>query len=237
MFFYAGADEEMARNLIEACNNNVELAVTMFFESNLPNGSQSNNRAGGSSSSSSNAVPPLMNEDDVRAPIAPKREVLVEDYHGSAGISGYGNRPYHFDPERDFAEETRWQEQYLSNESDPDSTSQAARRFEDLFRPPVDLLFRGLFSQAKTQGQLKNKWLLVNIQDSKVFASQVLNRDVWSNETVKSIIRSSFVFWQTHVNQTQGEEFRSFYRVHQFPYIAIIDPRTGKLFNLIQFNF
>jgi len=54
--FSPGADEEMARNLIEACNNNVELAVTMFFESNLPNGSQSNNRAGGSSSSSSNVV-------------------------------------------------------------------------------------------------------------------------------------------------------------------------------------
>lgn len=38
--------------------------------------------------------------------------------------------------------------------------------------------------------------MLVNVQDSREFASQVLNRDVWSDDNVKDVIREHFVFWQ-----------------------------------------
>ena len=36
----------------------------------------------------------------------------------------------------------------------------------------------------------------MNVQDSTEFASQVLNRDVWSNHNVKEVIRQHFLFWQ-----------------------------------------
>lgn len=43
---------------------------------------------------------------------------------------------------------------------------------------------------------MQNKWLMINIQNVQDFACQCLNRDVWSNEAVKNIIREHFIFWQ-----------------------------------------
>lgn len=37
---------------------------------------------------------------------------------------------------------------------------------------------------------------MVNIQNPDIFSCQVLNRDVWSNHTVKSILNEHFIFWQ-----------------------------------------
>jgi hypothetical protein len=37
---------------------------------------------------------------------------------------------------------------------------------------------------------------LVNVQSNSEFASHQLNRDTWSDDTVKTIIRGSFIFWQ-----------------------------------------
>ena len=48
-------------------------------------------------------------------------------------------------------------------------------------------------------GQTQKKWLLVNLQDSKEFASQVLNRDVWSNDNIEDIISAHFLFWQVNL--------------------------------------
>ena len=35
-----------------------------------------------------------------------------------------------------------------------------------------------------------------DVQDAQEFQCQVLNRDLWSNQGVKSIVREHFVFWQ-----------------------------------------
>lgn len=51
-------------------------------------------------------------------------------------------------------------------------------------------------AQARSAGTSACKWLLVNIQDTQEFASQVLNRDVWNNPKVKETIKSNFIFWQ-----------------------------------------
>lgn len=53
--------------------------------------------------------------------------------------------------------------------------------------------------QAKDCGQLENKWLMINIQNVQDFACQCLNRDVWSNEAVRTIIREHFIFWQVRL--------------------------------------
>lgn len=68
---------------------------------------------------------------------------------------------------------------------------------------------------------------MINIQDESEFACQVLNRDIWSNSAVRSIIEEHFVFWQVYKNGREGQRYMQFYPVNQFPYVAILDPRTG----------
>ena len=91
---------------------------------------------------------------------------------------------------------------------------------------------------------------MVNIQNVQEFSCQVLNRDVWSNPAVKEIITEHFVFWQVWVklsylfnapttfgltsfflkvyhDSSEGQRYMQFYNVIEFPYIAVLDPRTG----------
>jgi len=79
--------------------------------------------------------------------------------------------------------------------------------------------------KAKDNG----KMVLVNIQQAEVFASHTLNRDVWSDETIRDIIDGSFFFWQRDDKSTEGQQFCSYYNCgHQLPHICIVDPRTGR---------
>ena len=70
------------------------------------------------------------------------------------------------------------------------------RALEELFKPPIDIIFKGDLQTARDSAISAKKWLLVNIQDAGEFQCQVLNRDVWSNEAVKTILREHFIFWQ-----------------------------------------
>jgi thioredoxin-related protein len=70
------------------------------------------------------------------------------------------------------------------------------KRLEDLFRPPVDLIFGGSFQAARDAGTRENRWILVNIQNNQEFACQILNRDVWADEKVREIVNENFLFWQ-----------------------------------------
>jgi thioredoxin-related protein len=70
------------------------------------------------------------------------------------------------------------------------------RTLEELFKPPLDIMFKGDWQSARDAATAANKWLLVNIQDAGEFQCQTLNRDVWSNDAVKTIIREHFLFWQ-----------------------------------------
>lgn len=73
------------------------------------------------------------------------------------------------------------------------------------------------------------KWILVNIQQSEVFASHQLNRDVWNDETIRDIVDGSFLFWQRDDKSTEGVQFCQYHNCgHQLPHICIIDPRTGR---------
>lgn len=70
---------------------------------------------------------------------------------------------------------------------------------------------------------------MVNVQNTEEFACQVLNRDVWSNGAVKQIVSQHFIFWQVYHTTRDGERYTQFYPFNTFPYIAILDPRTGEL--------
>ena len=64
------------------------------------------------------------------------------------------------------------------------------------------------------------------VQDSREFQCQVLNRDLWSNPAVKSIIQEHFVFWQQYKESDEAERYMTFYQIDSWPYVAVIDPRS-----------
>ncbi|CAK9435547.1 uncharacterized protein LODBEIA_P02740 [Lodderomyces beijingensis] len=115
----------------------------------------------------------------------------------------------------------------LREQRDQNLTS-VQRRLANLFRPPFDIISVLTLDQARAQAKETKKWILVNIQDSSEFQSQVLNRDFWSNSRVKQIVRENFIFLQYQNDSFDGESYVNFYHVDQFPHIAIIDPLTGE---------
>ena len=160
--------------------------------------------------------------DDVRAPIPQREEVLIQP-----GYEGYSiNRTNKFrqsrvrtvfDGFRNFSNETSkfteiqkifrknlnfheffW---FLFSESNGASSAKGKKRtLEELFKPPIDIMFKGDFQSARDAATASKKWLMINVQDACEFPCQVLNRDVWSNEAVKTILREHFIFWQVRIN-------------------------------------
>ncbi|XP_075057710.1 UBX domain-containing protein 7 [Mixophyes fleayi] len=212
-----GATESVGKHMLEACNQNLEMAVTMFLDGGGIAEEPSTSSAGASSARPSA-------EDDVRAPIPQKQEVLVEPEIFGAPKRRRPARSI-FDGFRDFQTETIHQEQELRNGGAMDKK---LTTLADLFRPPIDLMHKGSFETAKECGQLKNKWLMINIQNVQDFACQCLNRDIWSNESVKTLIREHFIFWQVYHDSDEGQRYIQFYKLSQFPYVSILDPRTGQ---------
>lgn len=168
-----------------------------------------------------------MFSDDVRPPIPPVREVLVEGGFPYGYLVPRRVPSSVFDGFRDFQAEMKIQEEkMLHGEESPVVKRQ--QTLEDLFRPPLDLMHRGSFESAREVGRVKNRWLMVNVQNVQEFACQVLNRDVWSNSIIKSIINEHFVFWQVYQDSDEGHRYVLFYKVDSYPYVAILDPRTGE---------
>lgn len=110
----------------------------------------------------------------------------------------------------------------------PATKSTAPSRLSELFRPPVDITFCGSFQAARDYAKEQNKWLIVNVQDMSNFNCQVLNRDIWSSEKLRGVIKKYFIFWQVAIDNTDGHRFQVFYGIQVFPYVGIIDPRTGE---------
>ncbi|XP_072297577.1 UBX domain-containing protein 7 [Eucyclogobius newberryi] len=220
-----GATESVGKHMLEACNNNLEMAVTMFLDGG---GIAEEPSTSSSATASSSRAPPT---DEVRAPIPQKQEILVEP-EPLFGVPKR-RRPARsiFDGFRDFQTETIRQEQELRNGG---AVDKKLSTLADLFRPPIELMHKGSFETAKDCGQLENKWLMINIQNVQDFACQCLNRDVWSNDAVKTIIREHFIFWQVYHDSEEGQRYIQFYKLNKFPYISILDPRTGQ--KMVEWN-
>lgn len=102
------------------------------------------------------------------------------------------------------------------------------RRLATLFRPPFDLMSRVDLDSAKKQGRTEKKWILINIQDPAEFTCQVLNRDFWSNQRIKTVVKEHFIFLQYQKDSPNGQNYQSFYTVSELPHISILDPLTGE---------
>ncbi|KAM9128023.1 UBX domain-containing protein 7 isoform 1-T1 [Pangshura tecta] len=214
-----GASESVGKHMLEACNNNLEMAVTMFLDSGGIAEEPS------TSSAAVSTVRPDTDRDEVRAPIPQKQEILVEPEPLFGAPKRRRPARSIFDGFRDFQTETIRQEQELRNGG---AIDKKLTTLADLFRPPIDLMHKGSFETAKECGQMQNKWLMINIQNVQDFACQCLNRDVWSNEAVKNIIREHFIFWQVYHDSEEGQRYIQFYKLSDFPYVSILDPRTGQ---------
>jgi hypothetical protein len=115
----------------------------------------------------------------------------------------------------------------------------------DLFRPPYDLMSRLGWDEARDEGKDSKKWLLVNLQDMSDFNCQALNRDIWKDEAVKSLVQENFIFLQYEKSDIAAEQYTTFYfpneshlNPNNYPHVSIIDPRTGeqvKVFSGIPF--
>jgi hypothetical protein len=89
-------------------------------------------------------------------------------------------------------------------------------------------MFQGTFQNARDAGVACEKWLMVNVQNVMEFSCQILNRDVWSNKAIKTVIKEHFIFWQVYLDSAEGQRYAAFYSVSDWPYVAVIDPRTGE---------
>lgn len=233
---FTGADEDRAKKVLEACAWNLELAINLETDVQSRSSTRTTNVGSGNTASGRSGNP-----DYVRPPIPPVRQILnpggysgtARRYTGRADASTSNVR----DAFSDFRAEAEWQEMALNHNeastsdiagsADP-SHANERRTLHELFRPPLDLMFRGSLISAREAGSLQNKWLLVNVQDSREFACQTLNRDVWSNQAVKEILKEHFLFWQVNHNSSEGIRYTQFYNVLSFPHISIVDPRTGE---------
>ena len=238
------ADRARAAALLAAAGGSVQRAINIHFETERVPEPASN---GADPDRCSPATGD--GEEAVRAPIPPRAEVLLDPAHSAANYALPSRRSRLrqtdsvFDKFRDFSAEIRLQESQLSGPGpsqraapgsgtaapSADSARYKLQTLEEIFRPPLELICRGTFQAARDQGVADNKWLMVNVQNTEEFACQVLNRDVWSSHKVRDIVKANFVFWQVYHESSEGLKYKTFYPVSSWPYVAIIDPRTGEL--------
>lgn len=91
------------------------------------------------------------------------------------------------------------------------------------------------WDDARTLGKEDKKWIMVNLQDMSDFNCQALNRDIWKNEDVQTLIKDHFLFLQYDKDYPDAQEYITFYFPNQghenpdnYPHVSIIDPRTGE---------
>ncbi|KAK4239406.1 hypothetical protein C8A03DRAFT_14201 [Achaetomium macrosporum] len=185
-------------------------------------------------------------EGGVRAPMARVTETLVgpsfddpEDDDGHSAVLEQLRRRQQARarPSTNPFAQSVWEENARSSRPQPPAAAEPSRasRLAELFRPPYDLMAHLSWDEAREEGKDNKKWILVNLQDASDFNCQALNRDIWKDEAVRSLVRENFIFLQYEKNDFAAEQYITFYlpnEGHQnpnnFPHVSIIDPRTGE---------
>ncbi|KAJ1560548.1 hypothetical protein HK405_006707 [Cladochytrium tenue] len=89
-------------------------------------------------------------------------------------------------------------------------------------------MFEGDLDTARELAMDSGKWIMITVSDPSEFASEVMKRDIWRVPAVKALVQENFVFLFFDVNSDDGLRHRTFYPFSGFPYVAILDPRTGE---------
>jgi hypothetical protein len=148
----------------------------------------------------------------------PKIMRLVDHYYEDEGlyppsIGAFDQNAVKVEPFRNFKEEK------LNKTGKPATLA-------SLFRPPFEICFEESYDKAMAHGTKHRKYLIINIQDIGVFDCQRLNRDTWSDITLKTYIKNNFIFWQR--TKEMAVKFCQYYSPQELPHISILDPRTGE---------
>ncbi|ORX46385.1 hypothetical protein BCR36DRAFT_405674 [Piromyces finnis] len=228
----ADTTPDVAKDYLSVADGILENALQLYFSGfEIPKKSveviptDNNFEEGTSSNIHHQPAPPII--DDVRAPIAATTDILVDDYnYGSWQQSTYQQSFQSLDPFRDFSTETG--EFRISDDEQDEETWNKSQKLSELFKIPSDIIFNGSFEEAREDAKQNKKWLLVNIQDSSEFDCQLLNRDLWKNEDVKSLVREHFIFIQYPITSREGQQYKQFYPFEKYPHISLVDPRTGE---------
>ncbi|KAL9656836.1 hypothetical protein ABK040_004371 [Willaertia magna] len=157
--------------------------------------------------------------DNERSPIPQHASRLYDNFNSPTSGFTYDYPPYiqnQFNPQQN--------QQYQTTSK----FNKGSEEFNELFKKPEDVVFKGTFDAAKRFAEENSRWLLVDVLKDDIFQCHQLNRDTWANDVVKTLINNFFVFWQVDESTSQGQFFKSRYPIYQYPYICIIDPRTGE---------
>ncbi|KAL0074327.1 putative UBX domain protein [Phycomyces blakesleeanus] len=247
-----GATRQEAESYLQIADGDVETAVTLYLEngetSHQPQVSERSLRTSHYDADEELARQFEAEEkikEPVRAPIAPRHDILSgtssifdenaiwglrESMHNTnRSVFNQGDSSSSTNPTPDFFTAFPTSDQTTAGHHAVDSAATAkAKRLADLFRPPFDIMFRGGFEEARDNARESNKWLLINVQDPAEFSCQILNRDLWSDITVKDIIKESFIFLQYGRDSPEGKRYLTLYPTQHYPHVAIIDARTGE---------
>uniref|UniRef100_A0A5K4F1B5 UBX domain-containing protein n=1 Tax=Schistosoma mansoni TaxID=6183 RepID=A0A5K4F1B5_SCHMA len=260
-----GSDEETARSFLSACNNNLELAVSLYMDdpSRVPSQSPTEEYRTPIPQRNEQLLPvvvPLLPVHLQNAPLMQtrRRAFVAEDSDDNSDddtvTSGAKCQP--FEKSQSASKSDHSTKQRCSNVSGPnptllntDGTSSGSSSFssrhtngvkdsvnkrkrkhlQQLYQPPVEILFDGTVHAAELAAQEKNQWLLVSIHDEGCFECHLLNRDVWKDPKIYQLIKRHCTFVQIPVDSSEGLRFRSSYSyVQSASHIAILDPFTGE---------
>ncbi|KAJ3330891.1 putative protein serine/threonine kinase, partial [Blyttiomyces sp. JEL0837] len=223
---FTGADPEIAQKYLSVTDGNMEQAVSLYMENggadlmaSIPASTSTSNPSSASSSRSR----PTQQEQDVRDPIASKRDILIGGYDENEP-AGYGYLPQ----PRGRGQGSRSRPTTTSAFEQGKNTSEKASRLAKMFEPPFDIMFPGDIETARNTAKSNLKWLMVTLSDPSEFACEALKRDLWKAKEVKDLIRENFIFCFYSSDSSDGVNHRAFYPFSSYPYFAILDPRTGE---------
>lgn len=106
---------------------------------------------------------------------------------------------------------------------------------QQMFAPPIEIIYKGNFHSACREARNLNKWLLVSVHNNENFKCHLLNIGLWKYPPMIQLIKENFVFWPVLCHSIEANDFNKSYTYDpQNPHIAILDPKSGE--NKIQFN-
>jgi len=198
-----GAEEELALFLLEENNWNIDMCVRSYLNNEIADEEK-----------------PICRENPkrkIRSPIRNTSGIISENPFATEDRKTsllmrekepFGN--YKEDlkmlPGRRFSRKKRTRSCFgMDTEDDLISSSNQVdelkrKRLSDLFRLPLDLNFCGNFDSVKHHCRISQKWLLVNIQSAIEFSCLQLNRDTWSDSSVRSVLCEHFILWQVSLS-------------------------------------
>lgn len=186
----------------------------------------------------------------MRAPISARSDTLYGVPYPSVGRATRRRRQTRWESEEDAALRRQREGEASTStsgygggrdDSDDEQPPPASKKrkpstLAELYRAPRELTYRGGFHSAKVHAARLSRWLLVNVQaeyGGREFASHLLNRDVWADETVAMYVRDNFVFWQADEGDSGGEGSKvcCYYKLDRakLPAVLFVDPVTGQL--------